>query len=101
MPGQQRGRLSSGRGNITVIGCSWVITTSPLASRGVNDVARIHLAQADPAADRGGDPAVDQLQPGAVDLSLVDLDRPIELADQGLLGISCCLGIESCVQSCW
>ena len=65
---------------ITEIGCIWVMTTMPFASPVVDVVARVDLAQADAAGDRRGDAAVDEIEPGVVDLRLVGLDRALVLA---------------------
>ena len=64
----------------------------PVGVGGMDDIPRIHQTQTDPAADRGRDPAVDQLQLGVIDLPLVGLDRPFVLPHQGLLGVELLFG---------
>ena len=97
-----RGTLSSGIGNTTVIGCSCVMTTMPLVSRRVHDVAGVDLAQADAAADRRGDARVRELQlarcrprPGPT------LTVPSYWRTSDSCVSTCCLAIESCASSVW
>ncbi len=58
----------------------------------MNDVARVHLAQPDAAADRRNDARIDQLQFGVVDLALVGLYRSFILTYQGFLSIELLAG---------
>ena len=55
-------------------------------------VALVHQPQADTAADRRRDPAVDQLQLRIVDLPLIGFHDPFRLTDHGLLRIQLLLG---------
>ena len=59
---------------------------------GAHDVARVHLAQADAAADRGDDPRVRELQLRVVDAALVGLHRGLVLAHQRLLRVDLLAG---------
>ncbi len=60
--------------------------------RRVDDVARVHLAQADAARHRRCDARVRQLHPGVVGVALVELDRALVLAHQRGLRVHLLLG---------
>ena len=60
----------------------------------VDDVARIDLAEADPAIERGCDGRVGELGLRILDRALVGIDHRLELIDLGLLLIEALLGRE-------
>lgn len=62
---------------------------------GVNNVAGIHEAEADAAADRCGDVAIGELQLGIIDLPLIGANGAVELADLRGLGIELLLGNDA------
>ena len=66
--------------NITVMGCSCVMTSNPFGSFARTMFPGIDEAEADAPADGGGDAGVGELQLGVVDLTLVCLDDPFGLA---------------------
>ena len=59
----------------------------PFASAGAHDVARVHLAQADAAGDRGDHARIRELQLRVVDVALVGLHRGLVLAHERLLRV--------------
>ena len=59
-----------------------MITSNPVESRGLNDVARIHQPQADAPGDGCGDIAVNQIHFHRVDQALIVLHDPFVLLDK-------------------
>ncbi len=81
------------------MGCNCAMTARPFSVGGVDKVARIHLPQADAAADGRGDARVDQIQFCAIDSGLrrfnggiVGFDGTANLIGGGQLGIELLLG---------
>src|SRR5712692_690450 len=63
---------------------------------GMNNIARVHQAQADASRDGRSDAAVAELELGVVNRRLVNLDGPFELADRSLLCVRLLLGDDPC-----
>src|SRR2546425_12679391 len=62
---------------------------------GPHDVAGIDEPQSHAAAHRGGDARVGELQPGIVDLAIVDLHRALVLPHERCLGVDLLLRYRS------
>src|SRR5712664_755310 len=63
---------------------------------GMNNIARVHQAQADASRDGRSDAAVAELELGVVNRRLVNLDGPFELTDRSLLRVRLLLGDNPC-----
>ena len=74
------------------MGCNCAMHGKPVGIGGMDDVADVHLAQADAPADRRGDVRIGKLQLGVVDRRLVGLNRAFELAYARRLRIELLLG---------
>src|SRR5258708_24086376 len=66
----------------------------------MNNIARVHQAQADASRDWRSDAAVVELELGVVNRRLVNLDRPFELADRSLLRVRLLLWDTPCFEQC-
>ncbi len=84
--------LSSGIGNIAVIGCELVDDDDAVGIAGRDVVSLVDLAQADAPGDRRHDVRVLQVHLGRADLGLIRLDRADVLIDERALRVELLAG---------